>query len=103
MIRISIMLVCLTGLLSIGCQGTGADQAQLDEVKKQIEGVQEYITEFNVYRDSVLAVQHKLFKLNWRIHPERMERVFGPPTKDTFPFPKPPPPPPYPIEKRVID
>lgn len=103
MLRISIMLICLSGLLSIYCQGTGVDQRQVDELKEQIEEIREHIAELNVYHDSVLAVQAKLYKLNWRLHPEEMERIFGAPTKDTFPFPKPPPPPPYPMERRVID
>lgn len=103
MIRIFIMLVGLTGLLSIACQGSGVDQTKVDEVKGQIAEIREYIAELNTYHDSVLAVQANLFKLNWKIHPEEMERMFGAPTKDTFPFPKPPPPPPYPMERRVID
>lgn len=103
MIRIPIMLICLIGILLTGCQGTGVDQRQVDEVKEQIEEIREYIAELNAYHDSVLAVQAKLYKLNWRLRPEEMERIFGAPTKDTFPFPKPPPPPPYPMGRRVID
>ena len=99
MLRTPIMLICLTGLLLTGCQGPGVDQTNVDEVKEQIGEIREYIAELNTYHDSVLAVQAKIFKLHWRLRPEEMERIFGAPTKDTFPFPKPPPPPPYPMER----
>ena len=89
-IYILIAVACAT---VIGCQGTGASQKQLDEVRSELEQMQAYIADLHVYLDSTQTIQNKLFKASYRSNPREMARMFERVGIDTLPFPKPPPPP----------
>jgi len=100
-LNILVVVVCAT---IIGCQGTGVDQKQLEEVKSELEQIKAYIADLHAYQESTQAIQNKLFKATWRSNSKEMARMFKYIYKDTFPFPKPPPPPPPSIvETHVIE
>jgi hypothetical protein len=93
MSRIIYMLIAVACATLIGCQGTGASQKQLGEVRSELEQMRAYIAELQVYLDSSQAIQDRLFKTCYRSNPREMARMFPRPTIDTLPGPKPPGPP----------
>jgi len=91
--KIIYILIAVACATVIGCQGTGASQKQMDELRSELEQMKTYIADLHVYLDSTRTINNNLFKACYRSNPREMVRMFPSVHQDTLPHPRPPDPP----------
>jgi predicted nuclease with TOPRIM domain len=77
----------------IGCQAEGTNQAELNELRKELEETKEYTSVLREHYNKMIDKVYSLIKLEMGKNTKEMEDIWGTIEVDTVPEPKPPPPP----------